>query len=254
MGAVTFSIDLTLVNCLKQSLPLAAFVETGTFEGASIEKVKDLFEIVYSIELSEIFYVKALEKFQKYSNIELYQGDSERWLYYLQHELKNKSTLYWLDAHWCVANDTAGVESQCPLLRELEAIDYLNSDSIIIIDDARLFLCTPPIPHEITQWPCFDEIIKSLYRLSSLHCLMVVNDMIIYYPQKIDQQIKDYAYFHGIDWLATYYKSQRYDQILQELEEKEQQIYLLAMSAQDRLKIIEELDRELKKVQGASGS
>ena len=98
--------------------------------------------------------------------------------------------------------------------------------------------------------------------------------MIIYYPQKIDQQIKNYAYFHGIDWLVAYYKSERYDQILQELEEKEQQIqgldkalrnilqeseekekqiHLLAMSAQDRLKIIEELDRELTKIKGIQG-
>ena len=274
MGAVTFSIDLSLVNCLQQSLPLVAFVETGTFEGDSIEQVKTLFEEIYSIELSETYYAKILEKFKKYNNIKLYQGSSEKWLHHLHHQLKNKSTLYWLDAHWCVASDTAGVESQCPLLKELEAIDYLNSDSIVIIDDARLFLCPPPEPHEISQWPSFDEIIKTLYRLSSLHSLIVVNDVIIYYPQKIDQQIKNYAYFHGIDWLVAYYKSERYDQILQELEEKEQQIqgldkalrnilqeseekekqiHLLAMSAQDRLKIIEELDRELTKIKGIQG-
>lgn len=252
MGAISFSIDPRLVTCCKQALPLIVFVETGTFEGDSIEQVKTLFAEIHSIELSETYYEKAVERFKDSSHIKLYQGSSDEWLRRLQPQLKDQSILYWLDAHWCVAEDTAGVESQCPLLEELEAIEYLNYDSIVIVDDARLFLCPPPAPHKISQWPSFDEIIERLHSLSPVHALMVVNDVIIYYPKKIEQQIKDYAYAHGIDWLVALYKSQNYDQILQECEEKEQQIQLLASAAEARLKIIEELSLELQKLKQAS--
>jgi hypothetical protein len=38
MGAISFSIDIELVKFLKENLGLEAFVETGTFEGETLEK------------------------------------------------------------------------------------------------------------------------------------------------------------------------------------------------------------------------
>jgi hypothetical protein len=240
MGAVSFSIDLELVHCCQQVLPLNTFVETGTFEGDSLERIKTLFAEIYSIELSESYYEKAVERFKENSKIKIYQGESPRLLCHLRPQIKDKSTLYWLDAHWCVAEDTAGYESQCPLLEELAAIQSLNSESMVMIDDARLFLCPPPAPHKISQWPSFDEIIKQLYSLSDIHKLMIVNDVMLFYPAKIDQLLKDYAYHNGIDWLVALYKSHHYDDILKE--------------AEARLRVIEDLDRELKNLQAVPKS
>ena len=59
MGAVNFSLDRKLVECLKESLPLDVLVETGTFEGDTIANVGELFSEVYSVELSEELYQKA---------------------------------------------------------------------------------------------------------------------------------------------------------------------------------------------------
>ena len=160
MGAVSFSIDMSLVTCCKQALPLPVFVETGTFSGDSIETIQSLFPEIHSVELSQAYYDKAVERFKLHKHINLYQGNSDQWIKRLHPKIIDQSTLYWLDAHWCVAEETSGVESQCPLLDELEAINSLNAQSIILIDDARLFLCPPPAPHKITQWPAFDQIIK----------------------------------------------------------------------------------------------
>lgn len=248
MGAVSFSIDLKLVSCLKEALTLTVFVETGTFAGDSIERVKNLFEEVHSIELSETYYNQAIVRFQEVPHVQLYHGHSHQWLRQLQSQLKERGILYWLDAHWCVAQDTAGSESQCPLLQELEAIDTLSSNSVVMIDDARLFLCPPPAPHEISHWPSFDNILKKLYHLSSLHALTIINDVIIYYPVKIEQQIRAYAYNYGIDWLVALNKSRDYDRLLVQVEEKEKQLQLLAVAAKARLEVIEKLDAELTRI------
>jgi hypothetical protein len=47
MGAVTFSIDLRLVEFLKGVLPLDVFVETGTFEGKTLASVHPCFRECY---------------------------------------------------------------------------------------------------------------------------------------------------------------------------------------------------------------
>ena len=50
MGAINFSIDTKLIEVLQKKLPLKTFVETGTFEGASITAVKPLFSKLLTIE------------------------------------------------------------------------------------------------------------------------------------------------------------------------------------------------------------
>src|SRR2546425_12807921 len=155
MGAVSFSIDDSLLSMLQEVLHLRAFVETGTFEGESVQKALPFFEEIHSVDLSEIYFEKAVQRFEKEKNVHLYHDDSARFLKRIQHALKDKAVLYWLDAHWCYADETAGVTSQCPLLGELDAISTLGTESVLLIDDARLFLCPPPHPHEVKDWPSF---------------------------------------------------------------------------------------------------
>jgi hypothetical protein len=220
MGAVTFSIDPELIQTFKQLIPLKSFVETGTFEGETIEQVRDLFEKIHSVELSEDYYTKALERFGDDSKINLYCDASEEILKQLQPSLADEAVLYWLDAHWCVADKTAGYQSQCPLLQELDAIATLNSDSVVLIDDARLFLCPPPHPHEVTQWPSFNSIIKKLHSLSSAHEIMVLNDVILYYPSRLRQPVQEYGHNVAIDWLVVKHKSDYYDSHSSALQEQ----------------------------------
>lgn len=224
MGAVNFSLDLDLVKKLKSVLPLNIFVETGTFEGDTIESVKDLFSEIHSVELSEEYFRFCKDRFKDNNAINLYLDNSPIFLEKLQLSISKKSVLYWLDAHWCVADKTVGEKSQCPLLEELKAIKSLNDKSIIIIDDARLFIAPPPFPHEISQWPDFESVIKTLKTLSQKHNLMILNDTIIFYPLSLKETMHNYAYNNSINWLTVLDKSRDYDSLLVQLKEKEKVI------------------------------
>lgn len=213
MGAVNFSIDINLITALKGVLPLDVFVETGTFEGDSIELIKNIFTEIYTIEFSIEYYYKSQARFADSEHINVIHGESSSILKTISPELHAKSVLYFLDAHWCEAKNTAGKTSQCPLLQEIGSIGSLNAQSLIIIDDARLFLSPPPRPHEISHWPDFDEVLAALHSISNNHKLMVLNDTIIYYSKSISEEILYYAHTYGIDWLEVTHKIKDYDNL-----------------------------------------
>jgi hypothetical protein len=257
MGAVSFSIDATLVERLREALPLAAFVETGTFEGDAVTTVRPLFDEVHTIELAETYYAKAVNRFRSDEAVHIYRGHSSQILNSLRPRLENKSVLYWLDAHWCVATDAAGAHSQCPLLEELDAIGTLNSESVVLIDDARLFLCTPPDPHETEDWPRFQDVLQRLLSLSPTHEIMVINDVIAFYPASIASDMSEYARAYSIDWLAALHRLEVIEKdhqvltsVLAErlalIEEIEKDHQVLTSVLAERLALIEELDRALK--------
>lgn len=213
MGAVNFSIDTELLGALKNVLLLDAFVETGTFKGDTVELVKNQFSEIYTIELSDEYFRKAQVRFADSKHINVVHGDSSRILATIAPKLQVQSVLYFLDAHWCEAKNTAGKMSQCPLLEEIRAIGRLNEQSLIIIDDARLFLATPLQPHEIFQWPDFNDVLAELQSISKNHKIMVLNDTIIFYPKLIKEEIVKYAHTQGIDWLEVTHKTKDYDNL-----------------------------------------
>lgn len=213
MGAITFSADPRLVEFFVEQLKLDVFVETGTFEGATVAQVADMFSDVYSVELSDQYYQEAAEKFRSNEKIKIIHGHSPEALKNLKNILQGRPTFYWLDAHWCVAINTAGESSQCPLLDELAAIKELDKGSVIVIDDARLFLAAPPAPHEVTHWPTFDEIIKNLYRLSAEHHIGVLNDCIVFYPKVVEEAFQAFSHKHSVDWLHLANQSRSYEAI-----------------------------------------
>jgi vacuolar-type H+-ATPase subunit I/STV1 len=254
VGAVSFSIDIKLVEQLKQVLPLTTFVETGTFEGATIQQVIGQFEEIHSVELSPEYYSKACDRFRE-ASVKLYNNSSERFLQEIGSTLRDRSVLYWLDAHWCVADGTAGEGSQCPLLEELNAIQTLNAQSVILIDDARLFLCTPPKPHNVNQWPTFNAILRKLYSLSSSHEVMVINDVMVYYPESLSSVIQQYAHHHSIDWLYVLQQHQSnqemYSQLVEKeavIQEKEAALQSLFKENHDHLLTIEQQRRAIEQV------
>jgi hypothetical protein len=257
MGACSFSIDVTLVECLRQALPLSVFVETGTYEGEAVARMLPLFDEIYTAELSDEYYAKAADRFRSDKAVRVYHDDSSRVLSSLRARLKDKSVLYWLDAHWCVAVDTAGAQSQCPLLDELEAIGELNSNSVVLVDDARLFLCTPPNPHETDHWPGFQDVLRRLFSLSATHEIMVINDVIAFYPAPIATDMSEYARARSIDWLAVLHRLEVLEKdhealtaVLAErlavIEELDQAHKALTALLAERLAVIEELDQALK--------
>lgn len=230
MGAVTFSLDVRLVESLKEALPLSVFVETGTFKGDTVANMIPFFEQLSTIEFSEPLWEEAVARFKNESKVEVLLGNSPEVLAGIRPTLGDTPTLFWLDAHWCVAENTAGDQSQCPLLGEIRAINRLSDMSVILIDDARLFLAPPPEPHEIAQWPVFDKIITALRELNDQHELMVINDMIAFYPGQARVAMTSYAKSSGTDWLVAANCLKESSSFIQQLAEKEEAIQQLSAS------------------------
>ena len=112
------------------------FVETGTFQGATVRAVKGMFDLVYSIELSDRYYEGVVKQFKDDHNVVLLHGDSADHLDVLMPEL-DCPCAFWLDAHYS-GGRTARGETDTPILRELKAIskhEHLLQD-LILIDDA----------------------------------------------------------------------------------------------------------------------
>lgn len=198
MGAIHFSIDIKLVHALQSALPVHIFVETGTFKGDTSLLASSYFKQVFTIEASDALFIAARERLQHLSNIELVHGSSPNILRNLSITLSDQSAIYWLDAHWC-GSVTAGENHECPILDELEAIGNLNSQSVILIDDARLFIAPPPRPHNPDEWPRIDILIDRLRRLSHEHSLWIINDVIIFAPLAISEHIVAYGVDQGFD-------------------------------------------------------
>lgn len=201
MGAVSFSIDEKWLGLFKELLPLQQFVETGTFKGESLDLARKYLRRCFSVELSPELHSKASARFAGESGLVLHLGPSPAFLKDHQQEFAAAPTLFWLDAHWCVAAGTSGEDSQSPILEELQAIKTLHADSVVMIDDARLYLCAPPKPHRVGDWPDLDDIARALFALSPSHRIMVCNDVIFFYPKKIQAGVRHLSHETGVDWL-----------------------------------------------------
>ena len=130
-------------NCLKLSAVANAnvFIETGTYKGATTKWASQHFKKVHTIELPEDLYNKTKDELVSKGNITPHLGDSRNILPQILKK-ENTNILFWLDGHYSGGRGdyvTAGKDSPCPLLEELDAILSRDNDDIIIIDDARMF-------------------------------------------------------------------------------------------------------------------
>jgi len=114
-----------------------------------------------------------------------------------------------------------------------------------MIDDANLFLCPPPHPHESSQWPPFDLLVRELRALSPIHEMMVLNDVFLFYPGSVASAVQRYARENSINWLTVLDKSKDYDQVVRENKEKEAEIHGLAEVCTARLKLINQQHEQI---------
>ena len=211
MGAISFSIDKELLQFFRQRLPIASFVETGTYQGGSLNVAAEFFPECHSIEMSQELYEAAKKQFAGRVNVTLHQGESAAILGAHHVRFAERPVVFWLDAHWCVGENTAGRDSQSPLREELRAIGKLHPQSVVLVDDARLYLCPPPVPHRFTDWPDFHELVTILQSLGHHHRLMILNDVILFYPESIQKDMALFARQQGVDWLILAYNSRQFE-------------------------------------------
>lgn len=114
-------------------------VETGTFMGDMVERMRRSFAEVHSIELSESLYQRAKARFAGVSNVHIHQGDSAAVLPGVLATLTGPC-LFWLDAHYS-GGPTARAAIDTPIMEELRLIfSHAVRTHVILVDDARLFV------------------------------------------------------------------------------------------------------------------
>lgn len=119
-------------------------VESGTYMGDMVFAMKDQFKKVYSIELSVELYYRALKRFNKFSQVEILQGDSSVALKEVVKNL-NEISIFWLDGHYSGGVTARGIKD-CPVVEELNSIFLSKFKHVILIDDAHLFNGTNDYP------------------------------------------------------------------------------------------------------------
>lgn len=160
MGIVRMGCPEDFILQLKAKFDIEEFVETGTYKGHTSIWASKNFKSVKTIENSGIIFAKTSKKLASHQNIECLFGNSAEVIKKVAD--KSKVQLFWLDAHWC-GGDTFGTDDECPLIEELETIKAMaHSKSIILIDDARLFMAPPPLPHNSKDWPTLHDVFNCL--------------------------------------------------------------------------------------------
>ena len=122
------------------------FIESGTGFGDTLFAVRNNFKEIFSIELDTTLYEKAKNRFMRFPNIKILQGDSSIVLPKILPDISGRC-LFWLDGHYS-KGITAKGNTECPIISELEAIVSRKLyDDVILVDDARLYVGKGDWPH-----------------------------------------------------------------------------------------------------------
>lgn len=191
MGNVNFGAPREIIDKMRTVFGITTFVETGTFRGETAAWASERFDRVYTIEGSPDFRHEAQERHRDKTNIEFLLGDSGAVLKELVPRLSDGPALFWLDAHWMPGS--FGEKHECPLLEEIKVIHQSIGEHFILIDDARLFLAPPPLPHRARDWPDIGAVLAALNppEREPNYCV-IHNDVIISVPETSRDVMRDY--------------------------------------------------------------
>jgi hypothetical protein len=181
MGIVRMGVPKEFVLELKNHFNIKYFLETGTYLGQTALWAADNFEMVVTIENSELLYDQAIAKHGSIANIKFIYGHTKDILGDLTKDIP-ESLIFWLDSHWC-GGESYGKSDQCPIIDEIGIINQLDSKNFILIDDARLFLSPPPLPNDPEQWPSIDKVIQELGKGKYKRYIVIFEDVIIAVPE-----------------------------------------------------------------------
>ncbi len=130
---------------LRNALPHATWVETGTFLGETTRLLAKQGSFVYSIEPEPTLYANAHRFFKSYANVEIIHGLSENVFPTLLPTLSGDIN-FWLDGHYSAGPTHKGPQDT-PILDELKCIaaNLTHFKNVrIMVDDVRCF--NPHLP------------------------------------------------------------------------------------------------------------
>lgn len=166
------------VALLAKKTHVKTLIETGTYQGDMVYSNKRVFHEIYSVELSKMFYERAVRRFAKYHHISIVHGDSGKELRSIL-EKAGSPRLFWLDAHFS-GGETARGSKETPIHEELsEILPNSTQDDVILIDDARIFAGT-------ADYPTIDELRNLVAAYHPDWCLYIEDDIVrIHKPPRL---------------------------------------------------------------------
>jgi len=179
MGIVVFGIPKKISIFLRDSFGIKNLVETGAYYGGTTLWAAENFNNVYTVENSEKMYLRVKATLKNIYHVKLHFGNSPIFLKKIE-SLLAEPTVFWLDAHWS-GGDTYGENDECPLIEEIKIINKYRIETFILIDDARMFLAPPALPHNAKRWPDINSLFKEL---GDKKYTVILDDVIISIPIK----------------------------------------------------------------------
>jgi len=142
---------------LRNSVPNATWVETGTYLGQTTQVLSKNGLKVFSIEPEPTLFANAFEYFRKFNNVVIIKGTSEQIFPDLLPKITGDVN-FWLDGHYSAGNTFKGSQDT-PILDELKHIaDNLNhfKKICVLIDDIR---CFNPHIEEYATYPSLNILV-----------------------------------------------------------------------------------------------
>lgn len=195
MGIVRMGPPEDLILSLKEKFEIKNFVETGTYMGATAKWASKYFEKVSTVEKSDAIFSIATSNLSGIDNINIMNSDSRDALRELVREIKAPA-IFWLDSHWS-GGETYGEGDECPLIEELDIIYQSSVPHLLLIDDARLFLSPPPMPHDTEHWPTISDVLFCIHSHDKESYTIVIDDVIVSVPQYAKSLLIDFAKKHA---------------------------------------------------------
>ena len=144
-----------------ESFGIKNFVETGTGDGSSMNKVIDteVLDKQYGIELDTELFSNLMKQYDGNENVIIFNGYSEDCMDAVLEELSEEPTLFWLDAHFPGADygpagygDEEDLNKRLPMEAELKIMKEKRdlSKDVIFMDDLRIYVDRD---FEAGNWP-----------------------------------------------------------------------------------------------------
>ena len=142
---------------LRNGLPNATWVETGTYLGDTTDVLSKVAKMVYSIEPEPTLFSKAEQKFRNTSNVKIINGLSEDVFPKLLPTISG-NICFWLDGHYSEGITFKGPQDT-PIMDELAVIGpniTKTSKIVVMVDDIR---CFDPKNPEFSAYPPVDLLV-----------------------------------------------------------------------------------------------
>jgi hypothetical protein len=174
-----YAVKSRVVSRYASAFGATTFIETGTYFGDMVWAMRNHFNFIVFIELSEDLWKRAVGRFRAYQHIQIRLGDSGKLLPGILENISS-TCLFWLDGHY-FGEGTARGCSEAPIVAELKTVfAHPVKDHVILIDDARCFDGTH-------GYPTLDELQKLVALNRPDYVFSVLNDVIRIYPQRVVQ-------------------------------------------------------------------